>query len=278
MLVWSGDVIRFAFRARSRTVAMDQLDALRTADELEDAVIEDGDLQSANLDGKQFSRCTFRRIACNDSSWNRARFEDCVFESCDLSRIRTVKLALRTVTFKACRVMGVDWSDLAPNPDCTFEGCNLQYSSFIETNLIRTAFLHCRLVDVNFVACRLNKVNFAGSDLSGATFDSCDLSRAVFSDAIGLYFDPAKNKSQQTRISVATAVVLARSLGLRVTGFDDDDPPDDSPRRRAARVNRRPRSTGVARSCRVEPSPQPTRAGPQCHPRNVRASKWSASA
>jgi uncharacterized protein YjbI with pentapeptide repeats len=155
---------------------------LNDRDSFEDAVFTGLDLAGADLSERIFERCTFRKLVLQESIWTKARLHDCVFESCDLTRIKTTKLALRGVEFLGCRLMGVDWSDVAPNPAVSFEDSNLQFASFVKVNLTKTRFRRCKLVDVNFIESRLAEADFGHSDLSGSRFERCDLRKADFDD------------------------------------------------------------------------------------------------
>jgi uncharacterized protein YjbI with pentapeptide repeats len=185
-------------------------------DTLEDQVFSDLAIEGADLEGKDFVRCTFRKLQLHGSRWRQARLEDCIFEGCDLMRMQPQKLALRGVTFISCRLTGIDWTDIAPNPSVTFEECNLQYSSFVKVNLARTTFRRCRAIEVNFIDARLQEADFAQSDLSGATFEGCDLQKADFATSVGFFADPGKNRVKGARINALTASLLASSFGFEV--------------------------------------------------------------
>ena len=186
------------------------------SDSFEDQTFSDLALPSADFSEKDFVRCTFRRAVLVESTWSRARLEDCVFDGCDLMRLRPDKLALRGVEFVNCRLTGVDWTGVAPNPAVGFDGCNLQYSSFVKINLTGARFRNCRAIEVTFIEARLQRADFEHTDLSGASFDGCDLQEADFSQAIGFFADPTKNRVKRARINAATAALLAESFGFRV--------------------------------------------------------------
>lgn len=182
----------------------------------EDRTFADVELPGTDLSGFDFVRCRFRKVALVESVWARARLEDCVFDGCDLMRMRPQQLALHGVEFINCRLTGIDWTGVAANPAVTFDGCNLQYASFVKINLTGAAFRRCRAIEVNFIEARLQRADFDGSDLSGASFDGCDLQEADFSRATGFFADPAKNRIKKARINAATAGLLAESLGFRI--------------------------------------------------------------
>jgi fluoroquinolone resistance protein len=193
-------------------------DQLAARDSFEDAVV--GGLgpntDAGILSGKEFYRCTFRNIQLHASRWTRTRLEECIFESCDLSHMNPSQLSLREVTFKNCKLMGVDWSGLESYPEMRFESCNLRYASFSRLALNKTSFTGSVLSEASFVDTQLVDASFDGCELSGARFDRCDLRRASFADTRGLLLDPKSNNVKSARIPVEAALRLAESLGLHI--------------------------------------------------------------
>jgi fluoroquinolone resistance protein len=185
-------------------------------DTFEDQVFSDLEISGADLADKDFVRCTFRKLQLHESRWQRGRLEDCVFESCDLLRMHPQKLALRGVAFTRCRLSGIDWTDIAPNPSVTFDECNLQYASFVKVNLTGAVFRKCRAIEVNFIEARMQDADFGLSDLSGTTFEGCDLRKADFRTCVGFFADPTKNRVKGARINALTASLLASALGFQV--------------------------------------------------------------
>jgi uncharacterized protein YjbI with pentapeptide repeats len=213
---------------------MDAQAKLTTEDYCENETFTGLDLPGAALARKEFFRCTFQGARLQESQWERAQFEDCVFEDCDLSGMKLALATASGVQFKGCKLMGVHWGDLAPHPRLSFADCHLRYSSFSGMKLSGTAFLRCRAGEVSFLDVDLARADFTGTDLTDATFRSCDLSQADFSQARGVFLDPAANKVRGASIPLDAAVRLAHSLGMRVSGFDAE-PPEPAPRRGGAK-------------------------------------------
>lgn len=46
--------------------------------------------------------------------------------------------------------MGIDFTEVSPNPEVTFEDCVLRYASFVGLSLRKTAFLRCSALEANF--------------------------------------------------------------------------------------------------------------------------------
>ncbi len=182
----------------------------------EDETFSDAELPAIDLSEKEFVRCRFIRLVAPESVWKGARLDDCFLEHCDLSRMRPAAMALRGAAFANCRLTGVDWSDLRPNPTVSFEACNLQYASFVNVNLTGARLGNCKLADAQFIESRLVECDFTKSQMAGCRFEDCDLRMANFAEAYGLFVDPTRNKVRDARIAMATAVLLAESFGFKV--------------------------------------------------------------
>jgi uncharacterized protein YjbI with pentapeptide repeats len=193
---------------------------LENGDFFADATFSDLAIESASLSGKDFQRCTFRRCKLPQSQWVETRLVDCVFDGCDLQRMVPKKLALRSVTFKDTRLMGVDWSDLGSLPYAEFERCDLRYSSFVKLKLRKTRFVHCNAREANFIDVDLREADFSGTDMLGSVVQGCVLAKTNFSRTTGLVFDPQANRVKGACIAVETAVALVQSLGMVVDGFE----------------------------------------------------------
>jgi uncharacterized protein YjbI with pentapeptide repeats len=178
------------------------------------------ELDEADLSGKDFSRCTFRGVKLRRSRWDGVRLEECLFEDCDLSRLRPGPRTAAGVTFRRTKLMGVELAKLG-TPVLAFEECDLRYAAFLDLNLKGTVFRGCKLGEATFSGCDLSQASFAGADLGGAVFESCLLAGADLRTARGAYLDPAKNKVRGARISLETAGRLAAALGMEVEGLEE---------------------------------------------------------
>lgn len=79
--------------------------------------------------------------------------------------------ALQNVSFKACKIVGVNFENCNPfGFEISFENCELNFSIFYKTSIKKTHFKNSRLQEVDFSAC----------DLTYSIFDNCDLTRATF--------------------------------------------------------------------------------------------------
>jgi uncharacterized protein YjbI with pentapeptide repeats len=185
-----------------------------------DEVFSDLALAAADLSGKEFARCTFRRCKLPESRWARTKLEDCVFEDCDLTGMLPHELALRGVVFKGTKLMGVDWTELGKLPDVSFERCDLRYASFVKQRFRATRFVGCIAREASYLEVDLTEADFTDTDLTGSTIRGCSLGKTNFSHAIGVFFDPQHNKVKGARIAIEAAILLVQSFGMVVEEFD----------------------------------------------------------
>ena len=197
------------------------VDQLLAGDVFEGETFDGVDLAGRDLSEKELVRCTFRHARLTETIWNGSRLDDCVFDTCDLTRQRGKNLALRGVELRGCKLMGIDWTALAQNPTVKLTECQLRYAAISEANLRLTSFVRCHFEDAAFVEVSLQQAIFDDCELGGALFERCDLRQADFSSSRGLVFDPATNRVKGARISLETAALVATSLGLVVAGFSE---------------------------------------------------------
>jgi len=185
-------------------------------DFFEDETFRGGELMLAELAGKDLIRCRLCNVKLPESRWSGARLEDCVFEDCDLTRAAPAGFSARGVTFVGCKLVGVDWSELAEFPALTFRACDLRYASFVSLKLRKTIFERCNLREAQFIDVDLQEAKFDGSQFADARFERCDLRKASFAGAQDLDLPTQGNRVAGARVPLATALRLARSLGLEV--------------------------------------------------------------
>lgn len=205
------------------TVAgMTSVETLKDGDYFEEELFADLDLQRADLSGKDFYRCTFQRVDLRETQWKRSRLEDCVFDECDLTHMRSGELRAHGMKLRGCKVMGVEWTPASLDPQLSFEDCNLRYSTFVKVHLRGAPFVRCNLADTSFLEVDLTDADFSESDLTGAIFEGATLLCANLMTARGAFIDPAKNKVKDVRLGVESAVLLAASFGMRVAGYHEE--------------------------------------------------------
>jgi len=74
-----------------------------------------------------------------------------------------------------------------------FDGCILDYSSFMGRKMLKTSFLKSSLKEVSFSQANLAGSSFDGSNLMGAVFNRTDLSAVNFVNAYNYNIEPELN-------------------------------------------------------------------------------------
>jgi len=201
------------------TAGTDPLRRLAAEEFFRDVTFDGIDAQGVVFSGKEFLDCRFVHVKLQGCGFRESRFENCTFEDCDFTRVALRGARFVDARFVGCKLMGIDFTDVGRNPEVSFVECDLRYASFVDNNLRKVDFRGCRASESNFIGCDLREANFAEADLSGANFENNDATKANFATATGLFLSPARNRVKDAKISVESAVLLAMSSGLRVTGY-----------------------------------------------------------
>lgn len=151
----------------------------------------------------EYENCIFNSCDFGNHDLSGFKFTDCVFNNCNLSLARLDKAAFRDVIFRDCKMLGLRFD--ACNPlglSVSFDGCQLNHSSFYKTKIKKTVFRNSQLLETDF----------AEADLSGGVFDNCDLALAVFDRTVlekadfrtsyNYSIDPETNRIKKARFSI----------------------------------------------------------------------------
>ncbi len=150
----------------------------------------------------EYESCTF--IGCDLSNTNVSGFifEDCSFDACNLSLANLSQTALRSVKFKDCKLLGLQFDQCNPiGIAFTFTGCNLNNTSFFKVKAIGTKFQKCQMHEADFSQSDIRKSTFEDTDLLHAKFDQTNLEEVSFSTAYNYTLQPENNRLKKTRFS-----------------------------------------------------------------------------
>jgi uncharacterized protein YjbI with pentapeptide repeats len=95
-----------------------------------------------------------------------------------------------------------------------FQGCMMNYSSFLGLNLQGVNFVGCTLLEVDFSEIDLRKADFSDSDLERAIFRNSDIREADFSKARNYTLSPQLNKIKGAKFSLPEAMSLLYSMDI----------------------------------------------------------------
>lgn len=142
----------------------------------------------------EFNNCIFKKCDFSEAEFAACKFIDCVFDNCNLAMMKVDRSTLNNVTFKDCKILGVNFS---PVQDflftVRFEGCMLDYSSFMGKKMPKTTFKKSSLKEVTFTQAVLNGSVFDECNLLETVFRQTDLTGVNFSTALNYIIDPELN-------------------------------------------------------------------------------------
>lgn len=167
-------------------------------------------IQDETFDGNEllakgeYENCSFKNCNFGDSNLSEFKFIDCIFSNCNLSLVKINKTTIRDTKFQDCKMLGLHFD--ACNEfglSFSFEGCQLNYSTFFRTKIKKTIFKNTQL----------QEVDFSETDLTNAIFDNCNLTLAVFNRTIlekvdfrtsyNYSIDPEINRIKKAKFSIS---------------------------------------------------------------------------
>jgi uncharacterized protein YjbI with pentapeptide repeats len=169
------------------------------------------------ISGREFEACTFSNCDFSGANLANNNLIDCTFENCNLSMIRLEHTGLKSISFHNCKLMGVDFSTCNEFLFAvSFDGCILDYTSFIRRKLKKTTLRDCSIKDANFTQ----------SDLTGSAFINCDLSRTIFQQTIlekadfrsanNYSIDPEVNRIKKAKFSLTGLAGLLEKYDIMI--------------------------------------------------------------
>jgi fluoroquinolone resistance protein len=174
------------------------------------------DFRGATLEEKQFESCAFRGCNFSGTSFQRCRFFECIFEQCDLSNLKLRDSNLRRIRFTACKLMGINWTNVASLMHPSFEDCVLSYGSFLGLDLRKSRLRNCVAKETDFADAKLGEADCRRTDFTAARFARTDLVKADFRGAKNYTIRPDDNKIRKAKFSLPEATLLLYGLDIEL--------------------------------------------------------------
>ena len=178
-------------------------------------------LTGESLMGKHFAACRIARTVLSDGNLRKTTFDDVEFEDCDLSSVRLDGASLSEVTFRRCKLLGVDWSTASQSligQPLVFEECQLDFGVFQNVKLRGSTFRDCSAREADFVGADIGESSFPGTNLERARFGGTRLVDADLEGARGYELDPRENDVRGLRVGLPEGAALLRVFGIVVDG------------------------------------------------------------
>ncbi|HEV7231786.1 MAG TPA: pentapeptide repeat-containing protein [Bacteroidia bacterium] len=181
----------------------------------EDKIFEKINYTLEGLTNSEFENCTFKQCDFTNCDLSGNRFCDCTFINCNLALVKLTGTGLRSVAFKECKVLGLNFSHCDTFLFAVhFENSIVDYSSFMGRKMLKTNFIQSSLKEVNFSNCQLQGSVFHQTDLRGALFHQSILKQADFRTAFNFIIDPALNDVKKAKFSLHGLAGLLASYDI----------------------------------------------------------------
>ncbi|MBM3442510.1 MAG: pentapeptide repeat-containing protein [Bacteroidetes bacterium] len=164
-----------------------------------------------------YEGCRFEGCDLSSRSLNGLWFIDSTFNNCNLSNANLTGSTWNGVWIRDCQAMGLAFGDChSALYDVHFEGCRLDYSSFLKSPLRGARYIRCSLLQVDFSGADLREADFSLSILTAALFKDCNLEKCDFREAIDFGIDPSCNRMRDARFAPDALEGLLRKYGLNI--------------------------------------------------------------
>ena len=169
------------------------------------------------INNREFEDCVFLNCDFSTSNFSNNTFMDCEFIDCNLSMTDLTGTSLKTVNFKNCKLLGINFSvctDFLFNVN--FQDCVLDYASFANKKMPKTKFNSCSLKEVTFIGTNLTSSVFENCNLYNAVFNDTQLAGADFTSAYNYKIDPEFNPMKKAKFSTAGIIGLLDKYDIKI--------------------------------------------------------------
>ena len=154
------------------------------------------------VNNREFEDCVFKNCDFSNSNFCNNTFMDCEFIDCNLSMTELTGTSLKTVHFKECKLLGIQFHLCADFLfSVSFQDCVLDYSSFTNKKIPKTKFNSCSMKEVTFIGTNLTNSSFENCNLDNAIFNDTQLAGADFRTAYNYKIDPEFNPMRKAKFS-----------------------------------------------------------------------------
>jgi len=181
-----------------------------------DELFTNKDFQFAKLDD-EYDNCIFKSCDFSEKDLRSISFVECAFTECNFTLTDLKGSAFKDVKFEKCKMLGVKFSDLNPFLlQMHFNECQMQESSFYNSNLKSSTFQSCKLQGADFTEANLENSLLEHCDLSDCSFDQTNLKNADLTGSFNFNIDPEKNQIQGAKFSINELIGLLIKYQLKI--------------------------------------------------------------
>lgn len=184
-----------------------------------DKTFDRNDFTQAPLPKGEYENCTFRNCDFSNTDLSNFKFTDCEFIGCNLSLARLDKTALRDITFRDSKMLGLRFDTCNDfGLSFSFDNCILNHSSFYRTKIKNTVFKNSQLQEIDFTECDLTNSVMDNCDLARAMFENSVIEKVDFRTAYNYSIDPEINRIKKAKFSVPAVSGLLDKYDIDIAG------------------------------------------------------------
>jgi len=169
------------------------------------------------INNREFDGCIFKNCDFSNSDFSYNTFMDCEFIDCNLSMMLVTGTSLKTVTFKNCKLLGIQFQSCDDFLfSVGFQECTMDYSSFANKKMPKTIFNSCSLKEVSFIGTQLSNAVFDNCNLDHAIFNDTQLASVDFTSAYNYKIDPEFNPMKKAKFSTQGIPGLLEKYDIKI--------------------------------------------------------------
>lgn len=152
----------------------------------------------------EYDHCTFNSFDFSDKDLSNFKFINCTFKDCNLSLATLNNTLFQDAAFINCKMLGLRFDNCNKfGLSFSFEGCQLNHSSFYKLKIKNTIFSNSQLRETDFVETDLTSATFNNCDLLQANFDQTILEKSDFRNSFNYSINPEINKIKKAKFSIS---------------------------------------------------------------------------
>ncbi|MHA7059154.1 pentapeptide repeat-containing protein [Aquimarina sp. M1] len=174
------------------------------------------DFSNQKLPGNEYDNCTFTNCDFTEANIAVITFLGCTFSDCNFTKVLLKQAAFRDeCIFEDCKLLGANFSSCdAFMFSAGFQGCILDYASFVSFEIKNTKFIDCKMIGADFTEATIIGSEFRNCDLNSAVFEQTNAEKADFTSAIKFDIDPTQNKLKKAKFSKETIAGVLKKFDL----------------------------------------------------------------
>lgn len=165
----------------------------------------------------EYENCTFSNCDLADRDLSEFRFIDCTFKGCNLSMAKLSMTVFRDVEFKDSKMLGLRFDTCNEfGLSFSFDGCQLNHSTFYKRKIKKTAFKNSQLQGTDFTETDLTNAVFDNCNLTQAVFYHTILEKADFRTSFNFSIDPELNRIKKAKFSIHSVLGLLQKYDIDI--------------------------------------------------------------